>query len=97
MTSDQAALPIVVLPLIGFLINGLLGNQFGALRQHRACGLPIAAFLIAALQRCSCCRVPNRWQTVFTWAQFADRPFEIVYYFDRLTAVMAQSSPASDR
>ena len=27
-------------------------------------------------------------QTVFTWAQFADRPFEIAFYFDRLTAVM---------
>ena len=27
-------------------------------------------------------------QTVFTWAQFADRSFEIAFYFDRLTAVM---------
>ncbi len=27
-------------------------------------------------------------QTVFTWAQFGDRPFEIAFYFDRLTAVM---------
>ncbi len=41
-------LPIVVLPLIGFLINGLLGNRLGKrFVSLVACGLPIAAFVIA--------------------------------------------------
>ena len=82
--------PIVVLPLIGFLINGLLGNRFGKrFVSIVACGLPIAAFFIAVratMQLLS--GTEPLTQTVFTWAQFADRPFEIAFYFDRLTAVM---------
>src|SRR5512147_2853549 len=84
-------LPIVVLPLIGFVINGLLGNRLG---KHFvslvACGLPIAAFAIAvrATMELMSTGAPLV-QTVFTWAQFADRSFEIAFYFDRLTAVMA--------
>ena len=82
--------PIVVLPLIGFLINGLLGNRFGKrFVSIVACGLPIAAFFIAVratMQLLS--GTEPLVQTVFTWAQFADRPFEIAFYFDRLTAVM---------
>src|SRR5512147_2887110 len=83
-------LPIVVLPLIGFVINGLLGNRLG---KHFvslvACGLPIAAFAIAvrATMELMSTGAPLV-QTVFTWAQFADRSFEIAFYFDRLTAVM---------
>ena len=83
-------LPIVVLPLIGFVINGLLGNRLG---KHFvslvACGLPIAAFVIAirATMELMATGTPLV-QTVFTWAQFADRSFEIAFYFDRLTAVM---------
>jgi NADH-quinone oxidoreductase subunit L len=83
-------LPIVVLPLIGFLINGLLGNRLGKrFVSVVACGLPIAAFVIAirATMELMSGGAPLV-QTVFTWAQFADRSFEIAFYFDRLTAVM---------
>jgi len=83
-------LPIVLLPLIGFLINGLVGNFIGKrLVSVVACGLPIAAFLFAikATADLMATGAPLT-QTVFTWAQFADRPFEIALYFDRLTAVM---------
>ena len=83
-------LPIVVLPLIGFLINGLLGNRLGKrFVSLVACGLPIAAFVIAirATMELMSTGAPLV-QTVFTWAQFADRSFEIAFYFDRLTAVM---------
>jgi NADH-quinone oxidoreductase subunit L len=54
-----------------------------------ACGLPIVAFIIAinATMQLMATGGPLV-QTVFTWAQFADRPFEIAFYFDRLTAVM---------
>ena len=43
---------IVVLPLVGFLLNGFLATRFGGNRVGRtfvtatACGLPIAAFLL---------------------------------------------------
>jgi NADH-quinone oxidoreductase subunit L len=82
--------PIVALPLLGFLINGLLGNWLGKrFVSVVACGLPIAAFLIAvrATMDLLAGGAPLV-QTVFTWAQFGDRPFEIAFYFDRLTAVM---------
>ena len=82
--------PIVALPLLGFLINGLLGNWLGKrFVSVVACGLPIAAFVIAvrATMDLLAGGAPLV-QTVFTWAQFADRPFEIAFYFDRLTAVM---------
>jgi len=83
-------LPIVVLPLIGFLINGLLGNLLGRrFVSVVACGLPIVAFAVAvkATQELMAAGTPLM-QTVFTWAQFGDRSFEIGFYFDRLTAVM---------
>lgn len=83
-------LPIVVLPLIGFVINGLLGNRLG---KHFvslvACGLPIASFAIAVRATMELMSTGTPLvQAVFTWAQFADRSFEIAFYFDRLTAVM---------
>ena len=87
---NKLLFPIVVLPLIGFLINGLLGNRFGKrFVSIVACGLPIASFFIAVratMQLLS--GTEPLVQTVFTWAQFGDRPFEIAFYFDRLTAVM---------
>ncbi len=94
MTGETAMtnllLPIVVLPLAGFFINGLLGNRLGnRFVSLVACGLPIAAFIIAirATMELLSGGTPLV-QTVFTWAQFADRSFEIAFYFDRLTAVM---------
>ena len=39
---------IVVLPLLGFLANGLLGNRLGKpFVSAVGCGLPILAFLVA--------------------------------------------------
>jgi NADH-quinone oxidoreductase subunit L len=83
-------LPVVLLPLIGFLINGLLGNRLGnRFVSVVACGLPIAAFVIAVRATMDLLAGGTPLvQTVFTWAQFADRAFEVAFYFDRLTAVM---------
>jgi NADH-quinone oxidoreductase subunit L len=83
-------LPIVLLPLIGFLINGLLGDRLGNRAVSViACGLPLLAFFIAigATMDLMSGGTPLL-QKVFTWAQFGDRSFEISFYFDRLTAVM---------
>jgi NADH-quinone oxidoreductase subunit L len=88
--TTNLLLPIVLLPLLGFLINGLAGNRTGkGFVSLVACGLPILAFIIAinATMQLMATGGPLV-QTVFTWAQFADRSFEIAFYFDRLTAVM---------
>jgi NADH-quinone oxidoreductase subunit L len=87
--SDLLTL-IVLLPLAGFLLNGLFGNRLG----HRlvsviGCGLPIAAFLVTV----KCVLDLNAAGTplvdsVYTWGTFGARSFEVAFYFDRLAAVM---------
>ena len=82
---------IVVLPLLGFLANGLAGDRFG----HRfvtvvGCGLPIVAFGLAIecfLDLSAGGSVPLV-TTLYTWADFSGRTFDVAFYFDRLSAVM---------
>ena len=81
---------IVLLPLAGFLLNGLLGNRLGQrFVTVVGCGLPIVAFAIAVrsfieLQAGGAPVV----ETVFTWALIGGRAFEVSFYLDRLSAVM---------
>ncbi len=87
---------IVVLPLIGAVLNGLLATRFAPSPFAKrfvtivGCGLPIVAFLIAL--RCFVGLQSNGGapliEAVYTWAQFAGKPLEIAFYFDRLSAVM---------
>ena len=87
---------IVVLPLVGFLLNGFLATRFGGNRVGRtfvtatACGLPIAAFLLtlACLFRLQAAGYEPLVETAYTWALIGGKSFEIAFYFDRLTAVM---------
>jgi len=82
---------IVVLPLAGFLLNGLLGNRLG----HRfvtlvGCGLPILSFAIA-LRCLADLQAGDWWPLVdapYTWARIGEKVFDIAFYFDRLAAVM---------
>ena len=82
---------IVVLPLAGFVLNGLLGNRLG----HRfvtlvGCGLPILSFAIAL--RCLADLQADNWfpliDVPYTWARIGEKVFDIAFYFDRLSAVM---------
>src|SRR5262249_29174168 len=77
-------------PLIGFLINGLLGNRLGKrFVSTVGCGLPIAAFAVAI--KCFLDLTASGTplvETVYTWASTGGRTFDIAFYFDRLTAVM---------
>ncbi len=82
---------IAVLPLVGFVVNGLAGNRLG----HRfvsvvGCGLPIAAFALAV--ECFLDLSTNGGAplvtTVFTWADIGGRALPVAFYFDRLSAVM---------
>jgi NADH-quinone oxidoreductase subunit L len=82
---------IVLLPLAGFVLNGLLGARLG--KQFVSivgCGLPILAFLAAVrsfllLQGGDGTALV---ETAYTWAVVGDFSFDISLYFDRLSAVM---------
>ena len=82
---------IVLLPLLGFLLNGLLGGRLGRTFVNVVgCGLPLAAFVVAALtvRDLAAAGFPTVVETVYTWAAFGDRSFEIAFLLDRLSAVM---------
>ena len=84
---------IVLLPLVGFLLNGLLGRRA---RQDRSCPPSAAA-----------CRSLRSWprfaphaaagaaaaqpliEVAYHWATVGSFGFDISFYFDRLSAVMA--------
>ncbi|HSQ70695.1 MAG TPA: NADH-quinone oxidoreductase subunit L, partial [Steroidobacteraceae bacterium] len=83
---------IVVLPLAGFLLNGLLGPRLGRpFVSAVGCGLPILAFLAtvrAFLQLKAGGGDVPLVETAYTWATVGDFRFDIAFYFDRLSAVM---------
>ena len=82
---------IVLLPLAGFVLNGLLGRGLGPrFVSIVGCGLPLLAFLASVrgfllLGGGDGARV----ETAYTWALVGDFAFEISFYLDRLSAVMA--------
>src|SRR3954452_23095422 len=87
---------IVLLPLLGFVINGMVAMKpvTGAGKSIVTlvgCGLPIAAFLLAVrtfldLRAASYAPIID---IAYTWATIGGHSFEIGFYFDRLTTVMA--------
>jgi NADH-quinone oxidoreductase subunit L len=86
----QALTLIVILPLVGFLINGLAGNKLGQKSVAViGCGLPIVSFAITVSTFMLLMQTGEaRIETVYTWATFGQTSFEIALYFDRLSAVM---------
>ena len=83
---------IVVLPLAGFVLNGLLGNRLGkAFVTVVGCGLPILSFALAVrgFLELSATGGTPLIEAAYTWARVAERSFDIAFYFDRLSAVMA--------
>ncbi len=81
---------IVLLPLAGFLVNGLVGNRLGrSFVSIAGCGLPIVAFALAVLSVYSMSQsgMPVI-ESVFTWSIIGGTPFEVSFYLDRLSAVM---------
>jgi NADH-quinone oxidoreductase subunit L len=84
---------IVILPLVGFLLNGLFGARLGkSFVTAVGCGLPILAFL-AAIRSFLHLQAGGGEQPLievaYNWATVGDRSFDIAFYFDRLSAVMA--------
>jgi len=85
---------IVLLPLAGFLLNGLVGARAGkTFVSFVGCGLPVLAFV--ATIRCfmelqgSGDPAAALLGTTYTWASIGGSSFDIAFYFDRLSAVMA--------
>ena len=81
---------IVVLPLIGFLLNGLFGHRLGrGFVNAVGCGLPVLAFLTAVMAvRGVLGSDAPLVETAFRWALIGDFAFEISFYLDRLSSVM---------
>ncbi|MBP6513990.1 MAG: NADH-quinone oxidoreductase subunit L [Steroidobacteraceae bacterium] len=82
---------IVLLPLAGFLVNGLAGPRLGRnFVSVVACGLPLAAFVIAinAFLQLQAGGYAPIIETAYTWAVIGDRSFEIAFHMDRLSALM---------
>ena len=83
---------IVLLPLLGFVLNGLAGNRLGkGFVSTVGCGLPILAFVATVkcfLDLQAAGGMPLI-ETAYTWAVIDHQAFEVSFYFDRLTAVMA--------
>jgi len=82
---------IVVLPLLGFLANGMAGNRLGkSFVSVVGCGLPILAF-VAAVKCLFLLRAAGSplLDTPYTWAVIGGSAFEVSFYYDDLTAVMA--------
>ena len=90
MTMDLLTL-IVLLPLAGFALNGLLGRRLGnGFVSVVGCGLPILAFLatVQAFRQLEATGGAALAETAYTWATVGDFRFDIAFYFDRLSALM---------
>ena len=82
---------IVLLPLAGFLVNGLLGRRLGpGFVTAVGCGLPILAFVAAV--RCQLALLAGDGSPMiaitYTWATVGAQSFDVGFWFDRLSGVM---------
>jgi NADH-quinone oxidoreductase subunit L len=81
---------IVLAPLAGFLINGLVGRRLGERGVAIVgCALPFAAFVLTvqAFSSLLASGAPVQ-EAAYTWAEFGARKLEIAFYLDRLSGVM---------
>jgi len=83
---------LVLLPLVGFFLNGLFGRRLGTgFVNVVGVGLPLAAFGVAvwAWTLLEAQGGAPIIETVFTWAVIGEHAFEVSFYLDRLSALMA--------
>lgn len=96
MTMPHLLGLIILAPLAGFLLNGLLATRLGGGRLGPrwvpiiGCGLPLVAFILAAtlFMPMAAPDAPVRIESGYTWAVIAGHPLEIAFYLDRLSLVM---------
>jgi NADH-quinone oxidoreductase subunit L len=81
---------IPFLPLVGFLVNGLLGSRLPRwLVSLVACGLPALSFALTLglFSRLAAGGAPLA-ETLFTWAAIPGFRVDAALYFDQMTALM---------
>jgi len=87
----QALHWIILMPLIGAVINGLLGKRLGRANVHLiACGAVFASFAISAIALWEVSyggstRITELW---WHWFTIGNIPVELAFSVDRLTAIM---------
>ncbi|MEP6778340.1 MAG: NADH-quinone oxidoreductase subunit L [Gemmatimonadaceae bacterium] len=96
LLDGRSLLPIALLPLVGFLLNGTLSTELGGKRVGKGfvnvigIGMPLLAFLITvntflSLRAGGYTPIVDN---VYRWALIDGHSFDIAFYFDRLSAVM---------
>jgi NADH-quinone oxidoreductase subunit L len=88
--------PIVLLPLIGFLINGFFATELGQRRLgSRAAGIvgcvfPMLAFALTvrAVLALKAGEYAPIIESLYRWATIGETTFEVSFYLDRLSAIM---------
>src|SRR5205823_8191255 len=93
---DHPLTLIVLSPLVGFLLNGVLATRLGGVRFGNGlvsvigCSLPIASFAIAVrcLLELQSSGAPLI-ETAYTWATIGGGLFGVAFYFDCLWWVVA--------
>ncbi|MEO8312886.1 MAG: NADH-quinone oxidoreductase subunit L [Caldimonas sp.] len=88
---------IALLPLLGFVLNGILATRLGGNVVGKpfvtavGCGLPIVSFglVVASFLTLRAGDYAPLVEIAYRWAQIGESSFEVSFYFDRLTAVMA--------
>ncbi len=88
---------IVLLPLAGFMLNGVFATALGGQKFDNrvasiiGCGFPIAAFAltIVAFRALQSGGYTPMIEPLYRWATIGGSTFDIAFYFDRLSAIMA--------
>jgi NADH-quinone oxidoreductase subunit L len=89
--ATHTLLAIALLPLAGFLVNGLVGRRLGrTFVSFAGCGLPLVSFALAL--KCFADLTGGGGtplvDVAYTWAAFDGRTFDVAFHLDRLSAVM---------
>ncbi len=82
-----AAIPLA--PLVGAIVAGFCGKTIGRANSHRVTILGVAiAFVLSAVAFVGVLHGGYVDETLYTWAQIGDIPFEVGFLIDSLTATM---------
>ncbi len=95
MTAEQTIFLIPFFPLLGFLVNGLLGHRF----SRRGVGLiatvlPTLSFLVSLsllIELIAYQPHGGLHQTLFSWIALGDLSIDVAFRYDALAAVMCMA------